>query len=86
MSTMDMEQIVDKLMGRVEWVGETHSDGEALDNMATLEYLFEHLLNHLTNNVHTLNSHPENYSAKKLGEKSKEILLYAKNEIERLPL
>lgn len=86
MSKLDMEQIVDKLMGNTEWAGETHSDSKALENLATLECLIEHLFNKLVRNVEVLNSHPDNYSANKLADKSKEILRYLKDEIERLAL
>lgn len=86
MSNLDITQIVDRLAGRAEWVGETYADEQAFENLSTIDYLQDHLLRQLVANVEAMNSHPENYSAKKLGTASKALLLEIKNQIIRLGL
>lgn len=86
MSSFNLTQLVDRLAGQVEWIGETHSDKKALESLEEVEYLIEHLFEQLVHNIEALNGHPNNYSAKELGAKSKDILLYMKSEIERVGL
>lgn len=83
---LDITEIVDKLIGRAEWAGESHSDSEALENLREIDYLLEDMLKHLISNVEAMEQHPGNYSAEKLGTASKEILLNIKSEITRLGL
>lgn len=86
MAVFNITQIVDRLVGQVEWAGETNADKKSLESLSEIEYLVEHLVEQLVYNMDALKSHPGNLSAEELGAKSKDILLYLKSEIERVGL
>lgn len=72
----DITQIVDRLIGDVSWHGETSADDKSCENLEELELLIFHLHRKLVDLTATLDSHPGNYSAQKLGGKAKDILSY----------
>lgn len=86
MSSFNITQIVDRLIGQFEWQGETYADKKSLESLSEAEYLIEHLVEQLIFNIDVLKSHPNNISAKQLSDKSKDILLYIKDEITKAEL
>jgi hypothetical protein len=62
---MELNDVVDKLIGNVEPVGETHEDGKRLENLQSMVRLTDHLIERLMQVEKSKNSYMA--SVKKAG-------------------
>lgn len=76
---MSIEEIMEKLFGTIEPVGETYEDQKRLENIDRLETALNYIIQELINAYEYIESNK--YSELKIAEASKEILVYLKNKL-----
>lgn len=70
-----LTELVDKIIGKYSYYGETNADCKSLKNLDEVEDLFLHILTRLAENAKQRNSYMASVSD--VGEKSHQILQYA---------